>query len=82
MMHGWAGHGAYSWEWGGMLLGMLVPLVLLGLGIWVVVSLTARAGRSEKQTPAAALEILEQRFARGEISADEFRTMRQELTRP
>lgn len=78
MMGHWGGGYGMGWGWGGMILGILVPLLVLGLIIWGAVSVALRGSR-----PAAggssALEILEQRFARGEISAEELRNMRQEL---
>lgn len=75
--------GQVPWFWGmGMLLGMgvfslvwvliLTALVLLVRWLWV----QARpASRGEE----AALEILKRRYARGEITREEFESMRRDL---
>ena len=71
------------WFWGvGMLLGMGVfvlfwVLVLAGLALlirwlWVQARPTARAEES-------ALDILKRRYARGEITREEFETIRRDL---
>ena len=53
---------------GMMLLWLLVPAAL----IW----LATGGSRSSERNAPSALQILEERFARGEIDADEFRTKR------
>lgn len=67
----------WGWGWGwGMGLWMLVGLALtvgvVVLIVWAVVSVVRGAndgGRGPQQTP---LDILRERYARGEISAEEF----------
>ncbi len=64
--------------WGyGMWWGSLMWLILLGTLVWVV---TANAGTRRTQRPGA-LEILEERFARGEIDSDTYRSTKTELER-
>lgn len=58
---------------GGMLLWILV---LAGI-VWVLVTAGQRAGG--RTTSARA--ILDERFARGELSAEEYRKLRSELER-
>ncbi len=77
-----------GWLW------MIVPLVglvfLVGLGIWAVMATLNGANLRNKaangagsvaqvQTPT---EILRQRFARGEISVEQYKEMRQTLLVP
>lgn len=61
----------YSWMTGG---SMLLWLGLAALVVFAVVRLTRRATRSDD-----AYAILDQRFARGEINAEEHRTRRAHL---
>ena len=67
--------------WGGMWMGWLFWIVILGLITWGVVSLIKSASRpsgggSNGETP---LEILKKRYARGEISREEFERMKKDL---
>lgn len=84
-MHNW---GFNTFGWGGMFLGMLGPLLLLVLFVggiawlirWIVVSAvraSAPAGRSE--APQTAREILQARYARGEIDRDEYQRILADL---
>ncbi len=70
------------WQYGGFGgAGMLWMLLLWGgivlLIVWAVRNLGA--SRVERDTTDRALEILEERFARGEIDNDEFIQRRSEL---
>jgi putative membrane protein len=82
MMYGWNG------DWGGMLLPMLlnaaVWIVLIGLLIWGLSRLfTQRAPTTEwPDVGPSALEILRQRYARGEIDEATFERMRAQLEAP
>jgi putative membrane protein len=71
------------WFWGvGMLIGVgafilfwvlvLAGLVLLARWLWVQARPTSKADES-------ALEILKRRYARGEITREEFETIRRDL---
>ncbi|HJQ29535.1 MAG TPA: SHOCT domain-containing protein [Rubrobacter sp.] len=73
MMGGWDGAmmGAFGWLW------MLIPLLfwggLLALIAWAVVRIFP-GGRAERRVGSAtsAEDILRERFARGEVSAEEY----------
>ena len=73
MMGGW-GRG-----WGGGMggLGSLLFLALVGGGVYLVVR--AVGGSPGAQGGETALDILKRRYARGEISKEEFEEKRQEL---
>ena len=78
----WPMHDGWGWGWG-MTWAWLGMLVLAGLIAWAVVRLTVgEPGRNdERRTPSPdALTLLEQRYARGEISDEQFEAMRQRLT--
>jgi putative membrane protein len=76
-MMGWYGGGMGYGAWAFM---GLFWLVLLGVIIWAVVRLLpARAGDGyrERESPE---EILDRRFARGEIDVETYRAQRAALT--
>lgn len=74
MMGGWGGY--MGWGLGGLM--MLIPLLLVFLVVWAAVRLALPAPDSRSRG-SSALEILEQRRARGEISAEQFQEMKKEL---
>lgn len=66
------GYGGFGFLW----------MALFWIGVILLVVWTVR--RSEEPTTRSqrsALEILEERFARGELDADEFTARRQQLVR-
>ena len=76
----------YEPGWGGMLwmgLGSLFWLLLLGLAIWLLVRwLTRTTSPTTPQVPPSApsaLEMLKQRYARGESDTPTFEAMRERL---
>ena len=71
MMGGWGGFGILGW------LSMLAFWVLLILGVIALIRYFARSGQSsEDKTP---LDILKERYARGEINKKEFEEMKNDL---
>jgi putative membrane protein len=84
-MNDWGWMGGWGW-WMGV--GWLVLVALLILIVWTILS-PLRRGPSEPwehetRSPRepSALEILERRYARGELSDEQFERMRQRLQRP
>src|SRR5215475_1087010 len=79
----------YGYGWQGMLwmgLSGLFWLVVLGLVIWLLMRwltrnshLTAPPYPGTPPAPLSALEILRQRYARGEIDTETFQKMRVQL---
>ncbi len=80
MYHTWNGGGyaAFGFPWGGLIMGLL----FIALVVFVAV-LAIRAGRTERldrdDPKRRALEILTERFVRGEIDADTFRSIKSEI---
>jgi putative membrane protein len=78
---GWGMHPGWWWMWGaGGAVMMLMMLVFWGLvvaGIVLGIRWLARQGRQEP--PDRALEILRERYARGEINKEEFDARRRDL---
>ena len=66
--------------WWGMGLGTLILLVLIALLAWAI----TRAGRTEPPRPPAgkpdALQLLDERLARGDIEPDDYTQRRRLLT--
>ncbi len=64
--------GPWGLFWG--LIGLFMNLLVLALVVWLVVALVRSSGRGPRRTPQEphALAVLEERYARGEISRDEF----------
>jgi len=61
-----------------MLFGLLVVVGIVALIIWAVLRLTG-AGRPGSPGGHQARQILDQRYARGEIDQDEYQRIRREL---
>ena len=77
MMHGWG----MSWGWGGMLFQLLFWLVIIFLIVWGVKQLAGRSHNSNQLTRKDnALEILRERYAKGEIDKQEFETKKRDIT--
>jgi putative membrane protein len=70
----------WSWDaWGlGTMLMMLVFWGLVVVGIMLAIRWAARMGRAGA-TSDRALDILRERYARGEIDKDEFEAKKQDL---
>jgi putative membrane protein len=62
------------WGWGWMwVLGLLSMLLLVALVVGVVWALTRSNRPSQPDSTSRAREILNERYARGEISTEEYR---------
>jgi len=75
----------YGWGWGHMAFGSLMMVAFWGLVIFLIVLVVRRIGGGSSEGTAAtsknpALEILQERFARGDIEKDEFENRKQLLS--
>jgi len=79
MYHGFVPHGYMTgYSWGGITMGIIV--VVLVLVVVVALFRNGQNGRSGSGNSGnRGLEILEERFARGEITPEQFRSMKGEL---
>jgi putative membrane protein len=73
MMYGMYGYGMNGMHWGwGMGFGWLLGIVVLVVIIWVVTK-GINAGQNPAPTEKkSALDVLKERYARGEINKEEF----------
>jgi putative membrane protein len=76
MMMGWYGGGMGFAVW--MVMG-LFWLVLVGVIIWAVVRLLPSAGRQDRAAAETPDQILDRRFARGEIDLETYQAQRAAL---
>ncbi len=79
---GWSGQG-WGMMGGGFGLGWFMPILMLifwGLAIWGVIALVRGVEKPGSSPPAeSALEILKKRYARGEISKEEYEAKKKDL---
>lgn len=76
---GWRMHPMWGWGWGIGMMAMM--LVFWGVVIFAVVAgIRWFIGQSKPPRADSAIEILRERFARGEIEKDEFETKKRELS--
>jgi putative membrane protein len=70
----------YGYGWGWMMLMPLVWIALLGVIIWAVARLVQRPGeRTPEPRRETPQEILDRRYASGEIDADAYTEARSRL---
>lgn len=60
-----------SWGWGWMLMGMVMMIGFWALVAWVIVTVVRRPEAPSSSRDAQ--QILDERFARGELDVDEYR---------
>lgn len=76
--------GSWGEGWAGMVFGPLIMLLVLGLGVALVVALLRRGdlghGGGGQPPRNIALDLLKERFARGEIDQQEYEARRRILS--
>ena len=73
-------HWMGGWGWAMMSFGFLFWISLIALGVWAI-GHNAREGRAAVDPEATPQDILDRRFARGEIDADAYRRAVETLAR-
>jgi len=71
-------HGLF---WRIIMFGWIFKLLIIGLVIWLVINSIGRSGHNKdlKINPESALDILKIRYAKGEITKEQFEQMRKDL---
>lgn len=78
-MH-WGNFGMGGWGMGFGWISMIIVWAVIILGVYYLIRLIA--GGAKKEGPKeTALDILKKRYARGEISKEEFDRMKDDLTK-
>lgn len=67
------------WGWGMRLFGLVFMIAILGLVVWA--SLSAIRGPGSRSNRRGALDLLDERYARGEIEREEYLERRADLER-
>lgn len=82
-MWDWTHMNGWGWHMGGF--GMIIWLIILIAIIWLIVRLIQKnngGGGESRQVPSqeeSALDVLQKRYARGEITREEYQQMKQDL---
>jgi putative membrane protein len=80
-MWGYMSDGGYGWWWGFGALHMLLFWAVLIFVIVVLVRwITNMPGRNSESSAGRAIEILKERYARGEINKEEFEQKKRDLS--
>ena len=69
--------GMMGYGWGSMVLIPITFLVLIALGAYYLITGSSRIDRSSRD--GSAVEILRERYAKGEITREQFLKMKKEL---
>jgi putative membrane protein len=82
MMGGWGGYGGYGW-WGpiGMIIWVVVLALIIAAVVWFVRAMTHPGHQPPligRRSPG--LDVLEERYARGEIKRDEYLEKKRDLS--
>ena len=78
MMWGYGMGWGWGWGWLGMILFWLVPILLIAVALKYFFG-GGRPNAGARDEGQRALEILEERYARGEIDREEFLKKRDDL---
>ena len=74
MFHDFNAHG---WEMGW---GWFISLLIIAAFVWVVVKVINRSRQSKEKGHKKPLDILKERYAKGEINKNEFDERKKDLT--
>lgn len=73
----------YTFSWSGMLLMMVIGLILcialIAAIIWLFTRAFSRRNAMPRMTLQSSVELLEQRYARGEIDSQTYEQMREQV---
>ncbi|CAG0999090.1 hypothetical protein FLAV_02820 [Flavobacteriales bacterium] len=64
----------------GMGFGVIIMVLFWGAIIWLVISLINAGTKKSEETSESALAILKKRYARGEITKEQYLEMEKDLT--
>ena len=72
----------HNWMWGGgMWFGWIFWLIIIGLIVWLLINQSGKNRIQNQVNPhfESPIDILKKRYAKGEISKDQFEAMKKDL---
>ncbi len=76
-----SGGGMMGFDMGfGMGFGFIIMVLFWGAIIWLVISLINAGTQKSEETPESALTILKKRYARGEVTKEQYLEIEKDLT--
>jgi putative membrane protein len=79
MMGGWGGYG-YGYGIIHMVIWIVILVAIVALIIWLVRSFSTPGGHYLPPRRSAGLDVLEERYARGEINRDEYLQKKKDIS--
>lgn len=77
--HGfWGGPWSVPWWWG-LIMMIFWLVILVGIAVFIAWLVRQVIGREPRSGTNRALEILQERYARGEITREQYEQMRRDL---
>ena len=77
--HGWGQYGGWFFPHGPIFWLFLI-LIVVALVVWFVRTPASPAAKTNEERRSRGLEVLDERYARGEIGRDEYLAKRRDLT--
>jgi len=71
----------FSWGFGGGFVMILFWVAVVVLIVWVVKEIGGKNSQDQTRYSKSALDILEERYAKGEIDKEEYETKKRDLNR-
>ena len=65
--------------WGGMWFGWIFWIVIIGVIVWLVINNQKKNQQNLPPKEESAMDILKKRYAKGEISKEEFERMKKDI---
>jgi putative membrane protein len=76
-MHGWPALPVHGW---GFPIGLVIAALIFAGLVAAVIVLAVRLSRRDQRRASEAIEIVKARYARGEISKNEFEQLKKDLS--
>jgi putative membrane protein len=76
------GHGGWMYSWGGGIFMWIIMIAVIAVVVYIIVApISSRQNRTQGQQPTeSAQEILKKRYAKGEISKEEYERMKKDIS--